>query len=47
MENLVGCASQIRDYEQQRQQHDKAASEQALPRRQMVMLACKQGEATW
>ena len=34
MENLVGCAEQIRAYERQREQDDKAAAEAAVARRQ-------------
>ena len=36
MENLVGCAQQIREYERLREQADKAAAAEVLAKRQRV-----------
>ena len=36
MENLVGCAQQIREYERQREQADKDAAAEVLAKRQKV-----------
>ena len=45
MDNLVGCAAQIRDFEKQRETGDKAAAEAALAKRQQAKADAAAAEA--